>query len=105
MSQAALPLTLLLHSFDRVQNRWYLGGNISAGVPGGLAIAQGLAARCWISAHDEDNDSSGWSVVKIVKSKYGAREVQEMLEHGMKGSKAKTEVKRLAVGETCVLQA
>ena len=35
VSESALPLTALLHSFDCVENPWWLGGNISAGSPGG----------------------------------------------------------------------
>ncbi|KAI4218384.1 MAG: hypothetical protein L6R40_008779, partial [Gallowayella cf. fulva] len=59
IQEAAVPLTVLLHSFDRVSNPWYLGGMISAGVPGGLEIARNLLAKTWISAHDEEKDSGG----------------------------------------------
>jgi hypothetical protein len=48
--EAALPLTALIHSFDIVENPWYLGGYVSAGSPGGLQIAKSLYARAWISA-------------------------------------------------------
>lgn len=90
-----------------MQNTWYFGGNIIAGVPGGLAIAHGLAAKTWMSAHDGDNDSSGFSVLKIVKSKWGPKEVEKLLleKSGKSSTKAKTDVKQLAVGESCVLMA
>ena len=79
MSVAALPLTLLLHSFDRVENPWYMGGNLAAGLPGGIEIAQNLMARCWISAHDEEKDNSGLSVMSVKTRKYTKEEVREML--------------------------
>src|SRR5207248_5725133 len=62
----ALPLTLLLHSFDHAQNPWYLGGNIMMGSTGGVEIARGLMARCWLSAHDEAKDDRGLAVAKLV---------------------------------------
>lgn len=103
VSKAALPLTLLLHSFDRVQNPWYLGGNISAGVPGGLGIAQSLLAKCWISAHDEEKESSGLSIKKMVTSKYTVEEVKALAEAGRKGGKAGVDVRKLGCGEEVVL--
>ena len=102
---AALPLTLLLHSFDRVQNPWYLGGNISAGLPGGLEIAQNLFAKCWISAHDEDKENTGFSVGQVVTKKYSVEEVKGMVEEGRKGGKLKVDVRALACGESIVLGA
>lgn len=79
VSTAALPLTALLHSFDRVENPWWLGGNVNAGLPGGVEIVQNLMAKYWISAHDEDKDNSGLSVKKVVTRKYNAEEVREMV--------------------------
>lgn len=99
---AALPLTLLLHSFDRVQNPWWMGGNIATGLPGGVAIAQNLMARCWISAHDEDKDNSGLSVMSTKTRKYTVDEVREMLRQE-RGSN--TDVANLAPGAEIVLKA
>ena len=79
VSTAALPLTALLHSFDRVENPWWLGGNVNAGLPGGVEIAQSLMAKCWISAHDEEKENTGLSVKKVVTRKYTAAEVREMV--------------------------
>ena len=100
---AALPLTLLLHSFDRVQNPWYLGGNISAGLPGGLEIARNLFTKCWISAHDEDKENSGFSVGQVVTRKYSAEEVKRLVEQGREGRNLKVDVRALACGERVVL--
>jgi len=79
VSEAALPLTALLHCFDRVNNAWWLGGNICAGFPGGLEIAQNLCARAWISAHDGDKDTKGLATKKIVIEKYDREEVESVI--------------------------
>ena len=98
---AALPLTLLLHSFDRVSNPWWMGGNIAAGLPGGVEIARNLMARCWISAHDEDKENSGVSVASIKKIKYTTGEVSSMVGEGG----GFTRVLNLVCGEAIVLKA
>lgn len=98
VSSAALPLTALLHSFDRVQNPWWMGGNVNAGLPGGVEIAKNLMAKCWISAHDEDKENSGLAVMKISKYKYTTKEVCEMV-----GDYTNVEV--LAVGAEKILKA
>jgi hypothetical protein len=77
--EAALPLTALLHCFDKIQNAWYLGGNICTGFPGGLEIAQNLCARAWISAHDGDKDIKGLATKKIVVEKYDREEVESVI--------------------------
>ena len=102
---AALPLTCLLHSFDRVQNPWWLGGNISAGLPGGLEIAQNLLAKCWISAHDEDKDSTGVSVSRTVTKKFGVKEVRDLVERERRGGKVGVDVRSMDVGEEIILRA
>jgi hypothetical protein len=79
VSEAALPLTALLHCFDRVSNAWYLGGNVCTGFPGGLEIAQNLCARAWISAHDGDKDVKGLATKKIVVEKYDREEVESVI--------------------------
>jgi len=99
---AALPLTLLLHSFDRVNNPWWMGGNVAAGLPGGVEIAQNLMARCWISAHDEDKDNSGLAVMNVKTRKYTKEEVREML-WAQKGGNI--HVANLGVGEEMMLKA
>ncbi|KIW93439.1 uncharacterized protein Z519_06044 [Cladophialophora bantiana CBS 173.52] len=81
----ALPLTLLLHSFDYAQNPWYLGGNIMAGMYGGAEIARALMARCWIRAHDEPKDSRGISVKKLRVRRISVDEVRRHLWEGEEG--------------------
>ena len=102
VSFAALPLTLLLHSFDRVQNPWYMGGNLAAGLPGGIEIAQNLMAKCWISAHDEDKDNTGLAVMSTKTRKYTKEEVREMLRQQL-GSNV--HVANLGPGAEMVLKA
>lgn len=98
VKSAALPLTLLLHSFDRVNNPWWMGGNVAAGLPGGVEIARNLMAKCWISAHDEDKDNTGISVAKVTVRKYNLPEVAEMVGGA-------TKVGNLGVGEEVLLKA
>ena len=81
----ALPLTLLLHSFDHAQNPWYLGGNIMAGCDGGVQIARGLMARHWVSAHDEAKDDRGLAVAKLVTTRTTPEEVRRKLREGPEG--------------------
>lgn len=100
----ALPLTLLFHSFDRAENPWYLGGNITTGVQGGAEIARALMARCWISAHDEAKDDRGLSVKKLRVQRITADEVRNHLSEGEEGEWLKTkgwtcDVRSLQSGE------
>ncbi|KAL8831537.1 MAG: hypothetical protein Q9191_000815 [Dirinaria sp. TL-2023a] len=101
VTSAALPLTALLHSFDRVQNPWWLGGNVNAGLPGGVEIAQNLMARCWISAHDEEKENSGLAVMKVATRKYNVGQVRELVAR----SKSGTDVAVLDCGEELKLRA
>lgn len=96
VTTACLPLTCLLHSFDRVQNPWWLGGNISAGVPGGVEIANKLMAKCWVGAHDEVKDTSGVSVMRVRRRRFDKEEVEEEVGKG-------TKVEKLGVGAEVVL--
>lgn len=72
-------------------------------MPGGLGIAQSLLAKCWISAHDEEKESSGLSIKKMVTSKYTVEEVKALAEAGRKGGKAGVDVRKLGCGEEVVL--
>lgn len=66
---SAVPLTALLHCFDKVKNTWYLGGKVCNGMQSGVEIALRLQPRVWISAHDGDKEVSGASVkrLKVIK--------------------------------------
>ena len=101
VTSAALPLTALLHSFDRIQNPWWLGGNVNAGLPGGVEIAQNLMARCWISAHDEEKENSGVAVKRVTAKKYNAGQVRDWIARSQSG----TDVVVLDCGEELILRA
>jgi hypothetical protein len=106
VSEAALPLTALLHCFDRVQNAWYMGGNISAGFPGGLEIVQNLCAKAWISAHDGDKETTGFANNAIQVEKYAREEIEKVIsprsEHFPR-RRAGTEAVKLEPGEEITL--
>ncbi|KAF3762495.1 hypothetical protein M406DRAFT_72495 [Cryphonectria parasitica EP155] len=53
VSEAALPLTVLLQRRDHVVNSWWLGRKALAGMASGEEIAMRLGARCRVSCHDE----------------------------------------------------
>ncbi|KAK2010138.1 hypothetical protein LZ32DRAFT_536478 [Colletotrichum eremochloae] len=83
-AEAALPLTALLHCFDTVSNPWWLGGNISAGMPAGQETAAALGATAWISTHDGDKDVKGL-VTKMLKTKrYTQKQVAAPSSSGRK---------------------
>jgi Beta-lactamase superfamily domain len=108
VQRSALPLTVLLHSFYRSTNPWYFGGNITAGTEGGVQIARGLMARCWLSAHDEDKDDQGVSVKKLKTSRLSAREVRKALWQGPEGEEMRRkgwncDVRSLAAGQEMVI--
>jgi hypothetical protein len=107
VSESALPLTALLHSFDCVENPWWLGGNISAGSPGGMEIAKSLYAKAWISAHDADKDNRGWAVKLTQIAQHAVDDIKRMLEDGAVRKKllntevitlGPSEQRRIAVG-------
>ncbi|KAI4100278.1 MAG: hypothetical protein L6R37_005564 [Teloschistes peruensis] len=104
IAQAALPLTALIHGFDRVENPWYMGGNINAGLPGGVQIAKHLMARTWIGAHDEDKENSGLSVLKVKIRKFGIGEVRDMVRREWCGGGNGCDVRVLECGEAVVMK-
>lgn len=59
VSEAALPLTALLHCFDAASNPWWRGGNVLLGAPAGKEIAVRLGAMCWVSCYDREKDAKG----------------------------------------------
>lgn len=102
ISEACLPLTALLHGFDRATNAWYMGGNICAGFPGGQEIAQSLLARYWISAHDGDKETRGFASRKLVTQHYEKEEIAEAVSprsEKFPDRRIGTEVVVLGVGE------
>ncbi|KAH8815041.1 hypothetical protein F5884DRAFT_161088 [Xylogone sp. PMI_703] len=106
VSRSALPLTLLLHCFDRVSNPWYLGGNICTGLPGGQEIAKMLGAKCWVGAHDGDKEIKGVASKKLKVTKWGVDQVQEIVSprsERFEDRALATEVVALGVGEEITL--
>ncbi|KAF2121874.1 hypothetical protein BDV96DRAFT_482602 [Lophiotrema nucula] len=101
--EAALPLGALIHSFDRVENPWYLGGNISAGSDGGVQIARSLLAQAWISAHDADKNNRGLSVKQTRINKSPLDDIDKRLHEGLRLGKinaaSQTKIISLASGE------
>lgn len=79
-----------------------MGGNVAAGLPGGVDIAKNLMAKCWISAHDEDKDNTGLSVKNVKIRKFAVGEVRELLWAEHVGS---VDVSNLAVGGEKLLKA
>ena len=108
VQRGALPLTVLLHSFDRSTNPWYFGGNITAGTEGGVQIARGLLARCWLSAHDEAKDDQGLSVKRLKTSRMDPEGVRRALWEGQEGEEMRLkgwncDVRGLASGQEMVI--
>lgn len=97
VTESALPLTALIHSFDRVENPWWLGGNVSAGSPGGLEIARNLYAKAWISAHDADKDNKGISVKQVRIGKFRANEIMRMFHQDGQDEPARSRLPSTAV--------
>lgn len=102
---SALPLTLLLHAFDHVQNPWYLGGNIMTGIDGGMQIARSLMARVWLSAHDEAKDDRGLSVKKLKVKRATAEEVRRQLWQSEQGNGWVCDVRNLRNGAEMLIGA
>lgn len=85
VAEAALPLTALLHCIDSINNPWWLGGNICAGVPYGAEIASKLGARLWISAHDAEKDVRGLATGLLKIRRWKDEEIEGALESGSEG--------------------
>lgn len=93
VSEAALPLTALLHCFNSVSNRWL--GNILQGAPSGMEIATRLGARAWFSTHD-GNKVSGGLLAGLLKTTRFRREDIEVQLRGRGGEGERAEGKGLA---------
>lgn len=94
----ALPLTLLLHSFHRVQNPWWFGGNIMYGATGGVEIAKALMTRTWISAHDEEKDDRGVAVKLLKTRKWPAELIRQQIAENEDKKGWNCDVRALDVG-------
>ena len=104
LEEAALPLTCLLHCFNRLENPWYLGGLVAAGAPSGVQLARNLYAKSWISAHDENKENRGVATKKVKIRAYTVEEIEDLLfrdggNRGGKKAKCTTKVVQLDAGE------
>lgn len=77
VKESVLPLTVLIHSLDFIDNPKILGGNISTGAVGGFQLAEILTPTCWIGTHDAEKDVSGFATRFMRTTKYGIDEVRE----------------------------
>ncbi|KAI5866434.1 hypothetical protein GGS23DRAFT_271404 [Durotheca rogersii] len=83
VSEAALPLTALLHCIDTLANPWWLGGNVCAGAPAGAETATRLGARVWIGAHDGIKDVRGLGTSLLRTRRFAREEVESALQRTM----------------------
>ncbi|KAH7035226.1 uncharacterized protein B0I36DRAFT_347037 [Microdochium trichocladiopsis] len=79
VTEAALPLTALLHCMNLVDNPWWMGGNINSGAPGGAVIAAKLGARVWIGAHDGDKEVKGLATGMLKTRSFGLSELRQVV--------------------------
>jgi len=103
VSLAAHPLTLFLHGFDSVYGPWYVGGVMTAGLPGGLDIVRQLLPRVWLGAHDGEKKIRGAVAKKVQRKNFALDEVEkavgEALSANGKAARTITEVVRLGSGK------
>lgn len=104
VQHAALPLSTLIHGIDRVDNPWYMGGNVNGGILSGMEIAKNLMARHWIGAHDEEKENSGLSVMKTRFKKFALDEVRELVRKEFSGCGWGCDVRNLECGEEFVVK-
>ncbi|QPH00495.1 hypothetical protein C2857_004152 [Epichloe festucae Fl1] len=81
LAEAALPLTVLLHSFDTVSRPWWLGGTLTSGFEDGQEIIAKLGARVWISACDAERNTSGL-IRRFTRRRRYTRDQVRQLVHG-----------------------
>ncbi|PHH68876.1 hypothetical protein CDD82_217 [Ophiocordyceps australis] len=80
LTEAALPLTALLHCFETAHSPWCLGGKGSSGIHPGQEIATALGARAWISTYDGNKIATGLARRFTGKTnKYDSQQMQHML--------------------------
>lgn len=96
----ALPLTALFHSINTEENPWFLGGKVAHGAPGGVKLANNMAAKHWVGAHDEVKDNRGLATVWIRSRRYSVDDVEVMLREARRdGATGRTEVHMLGAGD------
>lgn len=83
LAEAALPLTVLLHSFDTVSRPWWLGGTLTSGFEDGQEIIAKLGARVWISACDAEENTSGLTRRFTRRRRYTRDQVRQLVHGAM----------------------
>ena len=76
LNEAALPLTALLHCFDRVDAPWWMSGCVRTGVTTGLEIASALGARLWLDV--PQNSSAGSRKFDSLRARMTRRTTHDM---------------------------
>ncbi|KAI1300269.1 hypothetical protein F5Y03DRAFT_386023 [Xylaria venustula] len=104
VAEAALPLTALLHCMDSINNPWWLGGNVCAGVPYGAEIASKLGARLWISAHDGEKDVRGLATGMLKTRRWKDEEIEGALARGTGNGQRTAQGKDARKGHTQILR-
>ncbi|KAK7417953.1 hypothetical protein QQX98_004255 [Neonectria punicea] len=107
VTEAALPLTALLHCFDAVAGPWWRPGPVDSAIPDGQRIAAALGAKAWVSAHDAGRDThQGWAgkmASRMARTRrYRRSDVRPQSDLTTPDSKTKapqTEIMSLAIGE------
>ena len=64
---------------------------------------QKLMGKCWISAHDEEIDKAGISILKLVASKHTAAEVRALAAKEWKSEKVPMDIRTLESGDELTL--
>ncbi|KAL7936053.1 hypothetical protein V8C35DRAFT_248251 [Trichoderma chlorosporum] len=81
VSEAALPLTALIHSFDAEPKPWWAMGRNSSHSPVGQETALALAARVWVATCGWDDRAAARSKRPRTRTRtYLGHEVQDMLD-------------------------
>jgi hypothetical protein len=105
VTEAALPLTALIHCFDSAPKPWWLPDSITSGSPDGQQIASKLGAKAWISAHDAARKTPRrkWMARKARTHRYRKDEVRQELEKAAWDNNV-TSKKKTSETELLVLQ-
>ncbi|KPM38059.1 hypothetical protein AK830_g8478 [Neonectria ditissima] len=111
VTEAALPLTALLHCFDAVAMPWWRPSSVDSDTPDGQSIAAALGAKAWVSTRVAGRDThQGWAgkmASRMARTRrYRQSEVRPELDPTALNSQKKapqTEIMSLAVGEEVAL--
>lgn len=82
VTEAALPLTALIHCFEAAPSPWWLPGAITLGAPDGRQIASSLGAKAWIGPRDVERKTPQhkWMTRRARTQGYRKEEVRRELD-------------------------